>query len=120
MLSREDRQAIDTIEDASTGVLTLAEGLEQSELLGSRLTKQEIRRQLLLASDAHARLSKEAREAMEELDYSGWESTGRRIREGGESEVNASWIAIQALAPTTLGWIRVYRSQKPELFGVAV
>ena len=116
MLSSEDRQAVDTIEEASTAVLTLAEGLEQTELLGSRLTKLEIRRQLLSAVDAHAALSARAREAMEELDFSGWASVGQRIREGGESEINASWMAIQAMAPATLGWIRFYKSQKPELF----
>src|SRR5450755_586304 len=119
MLTSEDRQAVDTIENASTAVLTLSEGLEQSELLGSRLTKQEIRRQLLSACDAHAALSLDAREAMEELDFGGWASTGQRIREGGESEVNASWLAIRAMAPTTLGWIRFYRSQKPELFALS-
>ena len=116
MLPSEDRQAVTTIENASTAVLTLADGLEQAELLASRLTKQEIRRQLLSACDAHAALSAEAREAMEELDFAGWASTGLRIREGGESEVNASWFAIRAMAPTTLGWVRFYRSQKPELF----
>lgn len=116
MLSLEDRQAVDTIEEASTAVLTLAEGLEQTELLGSRLTKFEIRRQLLSAVDAHAALSPAARQALEELDFSGWESTGQRIREGGEAEINASWMAIQAMAPTTLGWIRFYKSKNPELF----
>jgi len=119
MLTSEDRQAVDTIENASTAVLTLSEGLEQTELIGSRLTKQEIRHQLLSASDAHAALSAAAREAMEELDFGGWASTGQRIREGGESEVDACWLAIRAIAPTTLGWIRFYRSQKPELFSLS-
>ena len=76
-----DRQAVDTIEDASTAVLTLCEGLEQTELFGSRLTKQEVLRQLLSACDAHATLSPDAREAMEELDFAGWASTGQRSRD---------------------------------------
>jgi uncharacterized protein with HEPN domain len=111
MLTDKDREALDTIENASTAVLTLSEGLEQSELLASRLTNHEIRRQLLCACDAHAALSAEAREMLEELDFVGWASAGERIRAGGESEVNASWLAIRAMAPTTLGWIRFYRSR---------
>lgn len=118
MLTIEDRQAVDAIENACTGVLTLAEGLEQTELLASRLTKYEILRELLVACDAHAALSAGAREAMEELDWGGWASIGQRIREGGEAEIKASWLAIRAMAPTTLGWIRFYRSQKPEWFSL--
>jgi len=118
MLTSEDRQAVGCIEDACTGVLTLAEGLEQSELLASRLTKHEILRQLSSVCDAHASLSAEACAAMEELDFEGWANTAQRIREGGESEANASWFAIRAMAPTTLGWIRFYRSQKAELFSL--
>jgi uncharacterized protein with HEPN domain len=118
MLTLEDCQAVGAIEEASTAVLTLSEGLEQTELLASRLTKHEILRQLLSACEAHAALSTEARLAMEELDFEGWSNTGQRIREGGESEANACWFAIRAMAPTTLGWIRFYRSQKPELFSL--
>ena len=118
MFTSEDRLAVGVIENATTAVLTLSEGLEQSELLASRLTKHEIRRQLLSACDAHAALSVDAREAMEELDFGGWVSIGQRIREGGESEVHASWLAIRAMAPTTLGWIRFYRCEKPECFSV--
>jgi len=118
MLTSADRDALGIIENACTGVLTLSEGLEQAELLASRLTKQEIRRQLLSACDAHAALSADAREAMEELDFAGWVSAGQRIREGGESETNACWLAIRAMAPSTLGWIRFYRSRKPELFSL--
>ena len=116
MLTREDCQAVDAIEDASTSVLTLAEGLTPAELRTSRLTKFELRRQLLRMCDAHAALSAAARERMEELDFDGWANTRRRLCEGGESESSASWIAIGAMAPTTLGWIRFYRSRNPELF----
>ena len=118
MLISDDRRAIETIENASTAVLTLAEGLEQTELLASRLTRYEIRRELLNVCEAHAVLSARAREAMAELDFAGWVNIGQRIREGGESEVNASWLALWAMAPTALGWIRFYRSQKPELFSL--
>ncbi|HET7544383.1 MAG TPA: hypothetical protein VFK05_31145 [Polyangiaceae bacterium] len=119
MLTGEDRAAVDIIENASTAVLTLAEGLEQAELSASRLTKYEVLRQLLSVSDAHAALSVEARQAMEELDFGGWVITGQRIRAGGESALNACWLAIRAMAPTTLGWIRFYRSKKSELFSPA-
>jgi len=116
MLTSADRDALGIIDNACTGVLTLSEGLEQAELLASRLTKQEIRRLLLSACDAHAALSAAAREAMEELDFGGWATAGERIREGGESEIDACWLAIRAMAPSALGWIRFYRSRKPELF----
>ena len=119
MLISEDRLAVDIIENACTAVLTLSEGLEQTELMASRFTKHEIRRQLLSTCDAHAALSAEAHEALEELDFAGWVGIGQRILEGGESEVHASWLAIRAMAPTTLGWVRFYRSQKPELFSAS-
>lgn len=118
MLTHEDLRALDIIEEASTAVLTLSEGLEQNELLSSRLTKFEIRRQLLSVCDAHASLSAEAHGALEELDFGGWAIVGQRIREGGDSEGKASWLAIRAMAPTTLGWVRFYRSRKPELFAL--
>lgn len=116
MLTNADRLAVKAIEDAATSVLTLAEGLEQSELASSRLTKGEIVRQLLIACAAYASLSVEARVTLEELDFGGWAIIELRLREGGESAASASWLAIRAMAPTTLTWIRFYRSQKPELF----
>ena len=112
MLTSKDREAIGIIENACTAVLTLSEGLEQTELLASRLTKYEIRRQLLSVCDAHATLSAQAREGMDELDFTGWARVAQRISEGAESEVDASWLAIRAMAPTTLGWIRFYRREK--------
>jgi len=48
-----------TIEEAGIAVLTLTEGLQDSELLASRLTRQEVTRQLRLLLEAAAALPPE-------------------------------------------------------------
>jgi hypothetical protein len=105
------------IEQSGTAVATLVEGLEQSELLRSRLTRGEVLRQLKTLASSVAQMEAHARDAMPELDWSGWDSMRARF-EGppGEALDTALWFACESLVPATLLWLRVYQQSQPELF----
>lgn len=114
-MDAEDFARLEIISAAATGVLVMVEGLERAELDGSRITQREVSRLLLVAADALHRLSNGARAAMAELDVNAWLLTAERLRAGGAAESDARWFAIQALAPTTLGWLNLYSSAPPHL-----
>lgn len=108
------------IEQAGTAIATLVEGLEQDELLRSRLTRAEVLRQLKILADSAAQLGASARDAMPELDWSGWDSMRERFdAPPGEALDTALWFACESLVPATLLWLRVYQQSQPELFRMA-
>lgn len=119
MLSPEDILRIDSIERAATAVLTMTEGLEREELARSRLTRHSVRTYLLSATAAIEGLSPAARIALPELDILAWRMTRQRLEAGENVEGDTGWFAIQALTPTTLGWLRFYRESQPGLFAVS-
>ena len=116
MLPAEDLLRIEAFEEATTSLLTLTESLEREELARARLTRNEVRRFLLDATSAIEALSREAQDALPELDRTAWQRTRQRLDAGDAVESEAGWFAIQALTPTTLGWLRFYRRQQPGLF----
>lgn len=116
VLSTNDLCELDTIEAATTAVLTLAEGLDREELARARLTREEVRRHLLRVSRAVSSLSRHARAALPELDCDAWCKAGQHLEAGQPADSDYGWLAIGALAPMTLGWLRFYRKQQPELF----
>jgi hypothetical protein len=63
-----------------------------------------------------ASLSRDARDAIPELDCAAWRITGERLDAADGVESDAGWFAIHALAPITLGWLRFYRERQPERF----
>lgn len=97
-------------------MLTLMEGVGRTELARSRLTRQSVRELLFSASLAVDGLTSEARTALPELDFFAWHTTRLRLEAGEAIEGDVAWFAIQALTPTTLGWLRFYRESQPELF----
>jgi len=108
------------IEQAGTAIATLIEGLEQDELLRSRLTRQEVLSQLKTLADSAAQMGAPARDAMPELDWSGWDSMRARFdAPPGEALDAALWFACESLVPATLLWLRVYQQGQPELFRMA-
>lgn len=108
--------ALATIEAATTEILTLVEGLGREELGRTRFTRLEVRRRLLSVGDAAQKLGRELRDAMPELDWDGWMRSAAHLEQGGAPEAEAIWFAVCSLAPSTLGWLRLYRSRRPELF----
>lgn len=101
--------ALERLDAALTAVLTLAEGLDRSELARAPLTRAEIRRQLGLAIIAVEGLwADSTAPEMPELDPGAWSRIASNLACGGQPEQDAIWYAIQQLAPATLGWCRVY------------
>jgi uncharacterized protein with HEPN domain len=105
------------IEAAGVAVLTLTEAVEEAELLGSRLTRREVERQLGVIADSAARLDAATRETVAEVDWAAWQALQPLLRQGGGSELDqALWQAVSERLPATLAWMRTYRANQPELF----
>ncbi len=104
------------VEEAGLAVLTLTEHLERDEFMRSRLTRAEVTRQLRSLTAAAGDMPPQARTQLPELDWSGWETTGRALDQTGAAQEEALWFAITSLVPATLMWLRVYRKNQPEIF----
>jgi uncharacterized protein with HEPN domain len=107
------------IEEACITVLTLTEGLEEDEFLGSRLTRAEVTRQVKIMTDIAVRLPPQTRSIMAEVDWDGWAATARQLDEPPPAADEAMWFAVRSLIPATIMWLRVYRKNQPELFEFA-
>jgi hypothetical protein len=115
-----DSALLGLIEQAGIAVATLTEGLERQELLRSRLTRAEVLRQLKTLADSAAQVEPSLREAMPELDWSGWDTLRARFALPPGAELDeALSFACEALVPATLLWLRVYQQSQPELFRLA-
>ena len=105
------------VEQAGLAVATLIEHLERDELLRSRLTRQEVQRQLITLGDSLGRLPDPTRRAMPELDWPGWATVVAALQgPPGAALDEALWFACEALVPATLLWLRVYRQSQPAWF----
>ncbi|MDL2337420.1 MAG: hypothetical protein Q7T97_12645 [Burkholderiaceae bacterium] len=102
--------------DACEAVLILTDGLQQSELLRSRLTRAEVQRQVRCLADTLADAPDALRHLMPEMDWAGWRATRLALPLPGAQQDEALWFAVQSLVPATLSWLRVYREQQPGLF----
>ena len=105
------------VEQTLTDVLTLAEGLDQTALLRSRLTRAQVQTQLLTIADALGALSIDKVESAPELNWQGWAGARMDLASNQpEARDAALWAAVSGLVPETLIWLRVYRDQRPSLF----
>jgi uncharacterized protein with HEPN domain len=104
------------IEEAGVAVLTLTEGLEKDEFLASRLTRAETQCQLKIMGDSAANLPPQMQALLAEVDWSGWQRVAQRLGASGDAEQEALWFAVRSLVPATLMWLRVYRTNQPEVF----
>ncbi|MFA5985578.1 MAG: hypothetical protein WC782_16285 [Methylococcaceae bacterium] len=100
------------IEEAGVAVLTLTEGIEEEDFFRSRLTKQEVCRQITILSHATLDIPAVTRDGLPEINWQTWFA----IAEHPTPDNQQLWLAISELIPTTLLWLRVYRTQQPELF----
>lgn|GEM_PF-865663 len=109
------------IEQAAQGVLVLCEGLARDELLGSRLTRTEVSRQLSTLTLSATQLDAAVQAAMPELDWAGWAALAPRLRAPSGPELDeALWFAVESLVPATLLWLRFYRQQQPRWFRIGL
>ncbi|PPD23469.1 MAG: hypothetical protein CTY24_04190 [Methylobacter sp.] len=106
---------LQTIEEAGVAVLTLCEGIEESEFAKSRLTRQEVCRQLGILGIAAHDLAPSMQAALPEIDWASWSN----MAESEAKDNPKLWQVISVLVPETLMWLRVYRNQQPELFRTA-
>jgi hypothetical protein len=104
------------IEQAGEGVLVLIDGLEEAEFLRSRLTRQEVRHQLVLIAGTLDSLPDTARAALPEIDWPGWRAAAQALGRPAPAGDETAWFAARALVPATLAWLRVYRQADPALF----
>lgn len=104
------------IQEAGEAVLTLTEGLEEGELLASRLTRAEVSRQLLVVASALRGLPDSATHTMPEIDWAGWRGMALALGLPGAARDDALWFGVRSLTPATMSWLRVYRQTHPELF----
>jgi monoamine oxidase len=107
-------RVFELVEQACTDVLTLTEGLEMEDLLRSRLTRPEVRRQTWKVATELAGLPTGERSALPELDWNSWQELPRLLESGGALEEDALCIAVESLMPVTLMWLRLYRNQPPQ------
>jgi uncharacterized protein with HEPN domain len=104
------------IQEAGEAVLTLTEGLEEGELLASRLTRGEVTRQLGVLASALRGLPASACQAMPEIDWGGWRGMSVALLQDGPARDEALWFGVRSLVPATLSWLQIYRQSHPELF----
>ncbi len=104
------------IEEAGVAVLTLTGGLEMDEFLASRLTRAETQRQIKILSESVANLAPQTLAMLAEVDWAGWQTVARQFGANQGEEQDALWFAVRSLVPATLMWLRVYRTNQPEIF----
>lgn len=104
------------IEESCEAILTLTEGVEPDEFFASRITQQEVMRQIHTIADTSANLPYEVKRDMAEIDWAGWHVLRMQVMTAGGFERDALWFAVRSLVPATLMWLRVFRKNTPELF----
>ena len=110
--------------EAGEAVLILTDGLQRDELLRSRLTRAEVRRQLLQLAATLSAAPDALRHRMPEIDWAGWRAARLALQSHADAldathdnaHDDAMWFAVQSLVPATLSWLRVYRAEQPGLF----
>jgi uncharacterized protein with HEPN domain len=110
-----------TMDEAGVAVLTLTEGLEDEELLGSRLTRQEVLRHLRQWAEAAEGMPTAQQQGMPEIDWPGLAAAGRTLMGAPCPALDEALVfATRSLVPATLMWLRLYRQQQPQWFNLSM
>jgi len=104
------------LEEAGMAIMTMTEGLDEEEFFATRLTRQEVLRQMRVMAETAANVPHEVKTQMAEIDWAGWSVLGLQLETGGGSEREALWFGVRSLVPALLMWLRVYRQNQPEFF----
>ncbi|PWV61145.1 hypothetical protein [Plasticicumulans acidivorans] len=117
----ESAALLSLVERTGTDILTIVEGLSEEEFFRSRLTRQEVRRQVCLLASTLAGAPPLLRERLPELAWNDWARTALILGDGADAaqERLALWQALNVLVVETLSWLRVHRESQPELFAFA-
>jgi uncharacterized protein with HEPN domain len=106
------------MEEASVAILTLTEEIDPDEFFSSRLTQQEVMRQMRIMAETAASVPDEIKRKMIEIDWAGWAVLGAQLTMTGGFERDAVWFGVRSMVPATLMWLRYYRKDAPELFAL--
>jgi uncharacterized protein with HEPN domain len=104
------------LEEAGTAVLTLSEGLEEEEFFATRLTQQEVSRQIRTIAQTAVAMPEEVKLQLAEIDWAAWSALETQFSSTGGLDRDALWFGVRSLVPAMLMWMRVYRHNQPELF----
>ena len=107
---------LQVVEQAGEAVLVLIDGVVEDEFKRSRLTRHEVRRQLLLIAGTLAGLPDVLHGSMPEIDWDGWAQIGRSLVLPADAADDTAWFASRSAVPALLSWLRVYRRAEPALF----
>ena len=106
------------MEEAAVAILTLTEDIEPDEFFVSRLTQQEVMRQLRIMAETAASVPDELKRKLIEIDWAGWAVLGAQLTLTGGFERDAVWFGVRSMVPATLMWLRFYQKDAPELFSL--
>lgn len=107
---------LQVVQQSGEAVLVLADDLDEADFRRSRLTRQELLRQLGLMAGVLGALPPAARQALPEIDWDGWQALRRDIEQHAPTLDDSAWFGVRSLVPATLSWLRVYRQSSPALF----
>lgn len=107
------------LEEAGMAVMTLTEDIEPEEFFASRITQQEVLRQMRIMAETAANVPQDLKRKMPEFDWAGWYVLHSQLMGQGGFERDALWFAVRSLVPATLLWMRVYRKDMPEVFSIS-
>lgn len=106
-----------TINECGEAILTLMDGVEDGELLASRLTRHEVDRQLKLLHYAVQALPTDLCQAMPEVDWSGMKGVAQTLSLPSSTQRDQALLfATRSQVPALMMWLRVYREQHPDWF----
>jgi len=98
----------------------MTEGLEQEEFFATRLTRQEVLRQMNIMAETAGNMPDEIRAILSEIDWQGWTALGIQLKIPDGFDRDALWFGVRSLVPAMLMWLRVYRQNQPEVFAFTV
>lgn len=111
---------LQVVTNAGEAVLLLIDGLEAADFTRSRLTRQEVRRQLQLLAGTLDSLPPPVQARLPEIDWAGWRLARQVLAGPPGTGDDTAWFAARALVPATLSWLRVYQQAEPTLFSTLV
>ena len=102
--------------DSGNAILTLTEGLDEGAFFATRLTREEVRRHLMVLAQTVANIPPEVRVCLPEVNWEGWTTLGWELQSSRRDDKGSVWFGVRSLVPATLLWLRLYRQRQPELF----
>ncbi len=98
-------------------VITLTEGISETEFFSSSLTRKEVFRLLRSMTQTAADIPLEIRNRMPLIDWAAWAALQNKLEQPAVYPLQI-WVAIQELTPMTVHHLNGYRRTQPKLFSL--